>query len=123
MSSVLTTSVSLSLWIMTLAIGVVSAWGQADEKAKLIEGAKKEGKLIWYASTNVTESKPLLDDFEKQYPFIKGELFRASGEVILNRIIGETRAGKWNFDVVMVGHGKRSFAGSAAPIAAFVAIL
>ena len=103
MSSVLTTSVSLSLWIMTLAIGVVSAWGQADEKAKLIEGAKKEGKLIWYASTNVTESKPLLDDFEKQYPFIKGELFRASGEVILNRIIGETRAGKWNFDVVMVG--------------------
>ena len=51
----------------------------------------------------MTESKPLLDDFEKQYPFIKGELFRASGEVILNRIIGETRAGKWNFDVVMVG--------------------
>ena len=42
MSSVLTTSVSLSLWIMTLAIGVVSAWGQADEKAKLIEGAKKK---------------------------------------------------------------------------------
>ncbi|MGY2930585.1 hypothetical protein ACVWZ6_000187 [Bradyrhizobium sp. GM6.1] len=27
------------------------------------------------------------------------------------------------FDVVMVGHGKRSFAGSAATIAAFVAIL
>ncbi len=53
------------------------------KEAKLIEGAKKEGKLIWYASTNVTESKPLLDDFEKQYPFIKGELFRASGEVIL----------------------------------------
>jgi hypothetical protein len=27
------------------------------------------------------------------------------------------------FDVVLVGHGKRSFAGSAATIAAFVAIL
>ena len=26
------------------------------------------------------------------------------------------------FDVVMIGHGMRSFAGSAAPIAAFVAI-
>src|SRR5207253_11085020 len=78
------------------------AWSQ-DDRGKQIEAAKKEGKLIWYASTNVTESKPLLDDFEKQYPFIKGELFRASGEVILNRIIGETRAGKWNFDVVMVG--------------------
>src|SRR6266850_3376931 len=103
MSSVLTMSVSLSLWIMTLTIGVVSAWGQADEKAKLIEGAKKEGKLVWYTSTNVTESKPLLNDFEKQYPFIKGEIFRASGEVTLNRIFTETRGGKWNFDVVMAG--------------------
>ena len=28
---------------------------------------------------------------------------------------------RW-FDVVMIGHGMRSFAGSAAPIAAFVAI-
>jgi hypothetical protein len=26
------------------------------------------------------------------------------------------------FDVVMIGHGKMAFAGSAAPIAAFVAI-
>jgi hypothetical protein len=26
------------------------------------------------------------------------------------------------FDAIMIGHGERSFAGSAAPIAAFVAI-
>ena len=32
------------------------AWGQSDERAKLVEGAKKEGKLLWYTSTNVTES-------------------------------------------------------------------
>ena len=102
MSSVLTTSVSLSLWIMTLAIGVVSAWGQADEKAKLVEGAKKEGKLIWYTSTNVTESKPLLDDFEKLYPFIKGEIFRASGEKTLNRIVTEARANHSEFDIVTI---------------------
>ena len=102
MSSVLTTLVSLSLWIMTLAIGVVSAWGQADEKAKLVEGAKKEGKLIWYTSTNVTESKPLLDDFEKLYPGIKGEIFRASGEKTLNRIVTEARANHSEFDIVTI---------------------
>src|SRR5215813_6916430 len=70
-----------------------------DDRVKQIEGAKKEGKLVWYTSTNLTESKPLLNDFEKQYPFIKGEIFRASGVVILNRIITETRASKWNYDV------------------------
>ena len=89
-----------SLCAIFVLTSLAPTWSQTDERAKLIEGAKKEGKLIWYASTNVTESKPLLDDFEKQYPFIKGELFRASGEVILNRIIGETRAGKWNPGVI-----------------------
>jgi iron(III) transport system substrate-binding protein len=102
MSSVLTTLISLSLWIMTLAIGVGSAWGQADEKAKLVEGAKKEGKLIWYTSTNVTESKPLVDDFEKLYPGIKGEIFRASGEKTLNRIVTEARANHSEFDIVTI---------------------
>ena len=76
------------------------AWSQ-DERAKQIEAAKKESRLVWYTSTNLTESKPLLNDFEKQYPFIKGEIFRASDEVILNRIFTESRGGKWNFDVVM----------------------
>ncbi|MGH7871594.1 MAG: hypothetical protein ACREQO_05180 [Candidatus Binatia bacterium] len=26
------------------------AWGQSDDKAKQIEAAKKDGKLIWYTS-------------------------------------------------------------------------
>ena len=78
------------------------AWAQADHTAKLVEGAKKEGKLVWYTSMNVTESKPLLDDFEKQYPFIKTDLFRASGEKIQNRVITEVRAGRWEFDLVAI---------------------
>src|SRR5688572_1542429 len=102
MGSVFTTLVSLGLSAILLSIGMPAAWGQADEKAKLVEGAKKEGKLVWYTSTNVTESKPLLDDFEKQYPFVKGEIFRASGEKTLNRIITEARAGRSDFDLVTI---------------------
>jgi iron(III) transport system substrate-binding protein len=79
-----------------------NVYGQTDDRAKQIEAAKKEGKLLWYTSTNVTESKPLLDDFEKQYPSIKGEIFRASGEKTLNRIATETRAGRWDFDLVTI---------------------
>ena len=77
------------------------AWSQSDDRNKLIEAAKKEGKLVWYTSTNVTESKPLLDDFEKAYG-IKGEIFRASGEKTLNRIVTEGRAGRWDYDVVTI---------------------
>jgi len=76
--------------------------GRAQSDPKLVEAAKKEGRLVWYTSTSVTESKPLLDDFEKLYPFIKGEIVRASGEKTLNRIMTESRAGRWDFDVVTI---------------------
>jgi iron(III) transport system substrate-binding protein len=73
---------------------------QAAQTAALIEGAKKEGKLVWYTSMAVDTSKPLLDAFEKEYPFIKPDLVRAGEEQLMNRILTETRAGKWNFDAV-----------------------
>ncbi|HEX5607656.1 MAG TPA: hypothetical protein VFY96_14120 [Candidatus Binatia bacterium] len=77
-------------------------WGQTDAQANWRKAPKREGKLIWYTSTNVTESKPFLYDFEKQYPFIKGEICRASGEKTLNRIITEARAGRSEFDIVPI---------------------
>ncbi len=89
------------LFLMFLAL-MVSRPSGAQSDSKVLESAKKEGKLVWYTSTSVTESKPLLDDFEKLYPFLKGEIFRASGEKTLNRIMTETRAGCWDFDVVTI---------------------
>jgi iron(III) transport system substrate-binding protein len=102
MSSVFTRLVCVGLGTIFFSLGGQPAWGQSDEKAKLIDAAKKEGKLVWYTSTNVTESKPLLDDFEKVYPGIKGEIFRASGEKTLNRIITEARANHSEFDIVTI---------------------
>src|SRR2546426_10128094 len=102
MSSVFARLVCVGLWAIFSFLGGQPAWGQIDERTKLIEGAKKEGKLVWYTSTNVTESKPLLDDFEKQCPFVKGEIFRASGEKTLNRIVTEARANHSEFDIVTI---------------------
>ena len=44
--------------------------------------------------------KPVLDAFEKEYPFIKTELVRAGEEQLVNRILSETRAGRWSFDAL-----------------------
>ena len=40
MTSVLTTMVSLGLWAISFSLGATAVGGQADEMAKLIEGAK-----------------------------------------------------------------------------------
>jgi len=73
---------------------------QAPERANLIEGAKKEGKLVWYTSMAIDTSKPLLDAFVKEYPFIDADLVRAGEEKLVTRIMSETRAGRWSFDAV-----------------------
>ena len=75
-------------------------YAQAASQSAVIEAAKKEGKLVWYTSMAVDTSKPLLDAFLKEHPFIKAELVRAGEEQLMNRILSETRAGKWLFDAV-----------------------
>jgi len=88
----------LILFAWLLAVEVV--WGQPGPAPGLIEAAKKEGKLVWYTSMAIDTSKPVVDAFLKQYPFIKADLVRAGEEQLLNRILTETRAGRWLFDVV-----------------------
>jgi ABC-type thiamine transport system substrate-binding protein len=72
----------------------------AQSQSALVDGAKKEGKLVWYTSMAVDTSKPLLDAFLKEYPFINAELVRAGEEQLVNRILSEIRAGRWGFDVL-----------------------
>ncbi|HXG52554.1 MAG TPA: extracellular solute-binding protein [candidate division Zixibacteria bacterium] len=102
MNAVLAALLTLCLAAAAHLAGAAPGWGQTEDRVKLIEGARKEGKVVWYTSTNITESKPLLQDFEQQYPFIKGEIFRASGEKTLNRIVTEARAGRHDFDLVTI---------------------
>ena len=80
-------------------INAAAAWSQTEDK-QLIEGAKKEGKLVWYATMAIDGAKPLLDAFVKEYPFIKAELVRLGGSThLMARTMTETRAGHWLFDV------------------------
>ena len=76
------------------------AFSQSPGQASLIEGAKKEGKVTWYATLNINDSNALLSRFEQKYPFIKTELLRAGTEQLLNRIITEENAGRSALDLV-----------------------
>ncbi|HEX2226711.1 MAG TPA: extracellular solute-binding protein [Candidatus Binatia bacterium] len=72
----------------------------AQSQSALVEGARKEGKLVWYTSMAIDTSKPLLDAFQKEYPFVKSELVRAGEEQLMNRVLSEIRAGRWAFDAI-----------------------
>ena len=87
----------------TLVSWLLPAGALAQSQQELIEGAKKEGKVVWYGSLSLEDVKRLGDAFEKKYPFIQVEPFRASGEKLANKIMTETRAGRYFYDVVATG--------------------
>src|SRR5574341_2505469 len=90
----------LALLICFAFSAAANLYAQTSAQSALVEGAKKEGRLVWYTSMAIDTSKPLLDAFQKEYPFVKAELVRAGEEQLMNRVLSETRAGQWLFDAV-----------------------
>jgi iron(III) transport system substrate-binding protein len=66
--------------------------GTAATRDQLIEGAKKEGELILYASMNIEEANAMIARFQAKYPFVKLQFNRASSEKLLTKIFAEARA-------------------------------
>ncbi len=78
------------------------AFSQTSGQASVIEGAKKEAKVVWYATLNINDSNALLHRFGQKYPFIKTELLRAGSEQLLNRILTEDSANRSALDLVNI---------------------
>src|SRR5437762_5668075 len=69
------------------------------EREKMLEGAKKEGRLILYTGMDTDEANQYAREFTKRYPFIKPEIFRSSGESVQTRFLTEHRANVHNADI------------------------
>jgi iron(III) transport system substrate-binding protein len=77
-----------------------------EREQKLVEGAKKEGKVVIYSFTAVDQLKPLLDEFQKRYPFITPEHYRANATGVFNKFATEARAGQTLADVIDISAGE-----------------
>lgn len=70
-----------------------------SREAKLIEGAKKEGKLVWWTPGAAKHLEQVLAKFRQKYPFIKTELWRSGGAEVREKVFSEARAGVYNVDI------------------------
>ncbi len=77
-----------------------------EREEKLMEGAKKEGTVVVYSFTAVDQLKPLLEEFQKRYPFIKAEHYRANATGVFNKFATEVRAGQTLADVIDISAGE-----------------
>jgi iron(III) transport system substrate-binding protein len=88
------------LLLATIFYFVLASVAIATEPA-IVEGAKKEGALVFYTTMDIQNSKPLLDAFMAKYPFVKGDLVRLGGTAMVSRILTEAQAGANRFDVAV----------------------
>lgn len=80
---------------------------QGDQRQQaLIEGAKKEGQVMWYANWARDELEKLTTPFKEQYPFIEVLIFRGGSGKISSKLETEYRTGKHIADVILAGTSK-----------------
>ncbi len=90
----------LSVAFVLNSSGAGTAKASQEEQLK-IEGAKKEGKLTFYAVISVPDAQKLLIPFNKKYPFIKTNLFRSSSAGLVTRALTEANAKRYVSDVFL----------------------
>ncbi|HEX9662544.1 MAG TPA: ABC transporter substrate-binding protein, partial [Candidatus Binatia bacterium] len=64
-----------------------------------IEGAKKEGQVVFYTS-NTWVAGPMSQEFEKKYPFVKANVWRSDSKALLKRLTEEVAAARYLADVI-----------------------
>src|SRR5262247_4406779 len=74
----------------------------AERQAALVKEAKNEKTVVWYAPMNREDLRQFTTAFEAEYPFLKVEIMTGGPQSLLNRILTEHRAGRFNYDILNI---------------------
>src|SRR5215475_10475641 len=100
---------------MLVASLVTSAWSQTskpsspadlasytgtDRERLLLDGAKREGKVVWYTTLAAEQNKQLANAFEARYSDVKVETYRTRSSALVQRVLTEARAGRHFVDAI-----------------------
>jgi iron(III) transport system substrate-binding protein len=91
--------IRISLAALSVVFGPLPI-SAATTSDSLIDTAKRESEVVYYASMNLSEANAVIGEFERRYPFIKVKLQRTGSEKLLTRVLTEARAKKTFADVI-----------------------
>jgi iron(III) transport system substrate-binding protein len=83
-------------------LGKINRLPPAERQAALVKEAKNEKTVVWYAPMNREDLRQFTSGFEAEYPFLKVEVLTSGPQSLLNRILTEHRAGKYNYDTLNI---------------------
>jgi iron(III) transport system substrate-binding protein len=83
-----------------MSIAELAAYNKPDREKVLYEGAKKEGKLMWYTSLTGGPNTDAPKVFEAKYPGIKLDVYRGDSDAIIQRVMQEAQAKRYIVDAI-----------------------
>jgi iron(III) transport system substrate-binding protein len=104
----------LILVVLMMATATSAGWGQikkprtldelvaytgSDRHQILLDGAKAEGKLVWYTSLSAVY-RDMVEAFKKKYPEIAVEVYRGGSTDLGPRLLNEAQAGRYVADAL-----------------------
>jgi hypothetical protein len=60
-----------------------------ERKTRLVERAKKEGRLVVYGTLGVDAARPMLEKFRQAHPYIAIGHYRSGSTGVYNRVVNE----------------------------------
>ena len=90
-------------WAQTgkpMSVAELAAYNKADREKILYEGAKKEGKLMWYTSLTGGPNSDAPKVFESKYPGVAMEVYRGDSDALISRITQEAQAKRYIVDII-----------------------
>src|SRR4029077_3896494 len=89
--------------------GILNDYGSLPDKereTKILEGAKREGKVVYYGTTAVDHIQRVFAEFKKKYPFIEVADYRSGTVNVYNKVSTEARAKRYDVDVIDLEPGE-----------------
>src|SRR5512132_706904 len=77
----------------------LAAYTGADRHQILLDGAKAEGKIVWYTSLSGVY-RELVEVFKKKYPEIVIDVYRGGSTDLGPRLFNEAKAGRFVADAL-----------------------
>src|SRR5499425_2094004 len=81
-------------------VAELAGYNKPDREQVLYEGAKKEGKLMWYTSLTGGPNTDAPKVFESKYPGVQVEVYRGDSDALISRIVQEAQAKRYIVDMV-----------------------
>src|SRR5438132_8473019 len=100
MSRIMQVGIAAALVAIVASAQAQTPQGYPADYSRIVEAAKREGRLVVYATTDAAAANPLIKDFQALYPGLQVDYTDLNSTELYSRFIAEVAAGTGTADLL-----------------------